>query len=233
MHKILLTCCLALLLTACSSQNQSDNDTANSAKSGIKYKISDDQAKKWVSEKNKVQQCLFPKGNSHIATKQPFLYQMAIYNRPLLQVIGEKDYQTLSVSPASQQYAAAKLRKFNHNKKVKLDKAWCASLRKEYSTLVKLAQMPTQSENKTTLKKTSSKKKSKKSVTQTVKINLPNVESNLEANILDEEIQIQDSQPSGKTSPSVPMTGPSPSSYDGDDQIRVNTEPFKSEVIHF
>lgn len=229
MHKIILTCCLALLLSACGSK-QGGNDTANSAQSGIKYKISDEQTKQWVLEKNKAQQCLFPKGGTQIASHQPFLYQMAVYSRPLVQVIGEKDYQLLSINPASQQYAAAKLRKFNHNKKVKFDKAWCTELRKEYRTLVKLAQMPAQP-TKVVTKKATGKKNAKKNNMQAIKINLPNVESNLEVNILDEEIHSQDAPQSGKAS--APAVGPSPSSYDGDDQIRINTEPFKSEVIHF
>ena len=33
--------------------------------------------------------------------------------------------------------------------------------------------------------------------------------------------------------PTAPAVGPAPSSYDGDEQIRINNEPFKSEVIHF
>lgn len=231
MHKIILTCCLVALLSACSSPKQSGNDTANQAKSRIKYKISDEQARKWVNEKNRTQQCLFPKGSTHIAGKQPFLYQMAVFNRPLLDVIGEQNYQILSANPASQQYAAAKLRKFNHTKKVKIDKAWCQALRKEYSTLVKLAQAQpaAQPAKATPAKKATSKKKTAKLNRQALQINLPTVEINTDAHILDEEIQSQDVQ---ETKP-TPSVGPSPSSYEGDDQIRINTEPFKSEVIHF
>ena len=36
-----------------------------------------------------------------------------------------------------------------------------------------------------------------------------------------------------ETTPTPPAVGPAPSSYDGDEQIRINNEPFKSEVIHF
>ena len=220
-------------------------------------KISDELAKKWVIEKNKAQQCLFPKESNRIAATQPFLYQMAIYNHPLLQVIGEQNYQILSQSPSSQQYAAAKLRKFNHTKKAKFGKSWCNELRKEYGTLVKLAQAQPQATK--TLENKVTKKKNVQLNRQAIKIKLPpipNVYS--ESDILDEEITTQDTVPmlpmppaqsttpaapatpatpvtpqKPETTPTPPAVGPSPSSYDGDEQIRINNEPFKSEVIHF
>ena len=85
MNKILLTCGMICLLSACSSETYTRaNHTANQPKPATKYKISDELAKKWVIEKNKAQQCLFPKESNRIAAAQPFLYQMAIYNHPLL-----------------------------------------------------------------------------------------------------------------------------------------------------
>lgn len=257
MNKILLTCGMICLLSACSSETYTRaNHTANQPKSAIKYKISDELAKKWVIEKNKAQQCLFPKESNRIAAAQPFLYQMAIYNHPLLQVIGEQNYQILSLSPSSQQYAAAKLRKFNHTKKAKFGKTWCNELRKEYGTLVKLAQAQPQAQATKTLENKITKKKNVKLNHQAIKIKLPpipNIYS--ESDILDEEIATQDTapmlpmppaQPTTPTAPATPVTpqktettptapavGPAPSSYDGDEQIRINNEPFKSEVIHF
>ena len=236
MNKILLTCGMICLLSACSSETYT---RANHI------------------EKNKAQQCLFPKESNRIAATQPFLYQMAIYNHPLLQVIGEQNYQILSQSPSSQQYAAAKLRKFNHTKKAKFGKSWCNELRKEYGTLVKLAQAQPQATK--TLENKVTKKKNVQLNRQAIKIKLPpipNVYS--ESDILDEEITTQDTVPmlpmppaqsttpaapatpatpvtpqKPETTPTPPAVGPSPSSYDGDEQIRINNEPFKSEVIHF
>ena len=258
MNKILLTCGMICLLSACSSETYTRaNHTANQPKPATKYKISDELAKKWVIEKNKAQQCLFPKESNRIAATQPFLYQMAIYNHPLLQVIGEQNYQILSQSPSSQQYAAAKLRKFNHTKKAKFGKSWCNELRKEYGTLVKLAQAQPQATK--TLENKVTKKKNVQLNRQAIKIKLPpipNVYS--ESDILDEEITTQDTAPmlpmppaqsttptapaapatpvtpqKPETTPTPPAVGPAPSSYDGDEQIRINNEPFKSEVIHF
>ena len=215
-----LSLCVLFAITACST-----NHTANSDKRGAKYKISDNEVKTWIVERNKAQQCLFPKGTATVSVSQPFLYQMATYNRPLQQVIGDDNYLTVSSDAASQQYLAAKLRKFNHNKKATFAKAWCNDLRKEYGMLVKLAQIqPTQAKatnkaEKKSVKKAEAGKKQKASTksrkkTTTLKSAKPQV---TEESIWNDEIQSQ--EPSG--------------TYDGDEQIRINSEPFKNETIHF
>ena len=122
---------------------------------------------------------------------------------------------------------------------------------------MKLAQAQPQATK--TLENKVTKKKNVQLNRQAIKIKLPpipNVYS--ESDILDEEITTQDTVPmlpmppaqsttpaapatpatpvtpqKPETTPTPPAVGPSPSSYDGDEQIRINNEPFKSEVIHF
>ena len=125
------TLALTLMLAACGSYK----DTKMSGSSEPEYKISDTDVKKWVIEKNKVEQCLFPKKGSaknRLSESNRFVYQMAAYNRTLSQIIGEDHYQTLMQDPASQQYLADRLAKLGHSKSVKIEKKWCSELRADY-----------------------------------------------------------------------------------------------------
>ena len=122
-----ITLALTLMLAACGSYK----DTKMSGSSEPEYKISDTDVKKWVIEKNKVEQCLFPKKGSaknRLSESNRFVYQMAAYNRTLSQIIGEDHYQTLMQDPASQQYLADRLAKLGHSKSVKIEKKWCSEL---------------------------------------------------------------------------------------------------------
>lgn len=203
------------VITACSTNH---NHTANKSKPVTKYKISDKDVKAWIVERNRAQQCLFPKGSAHIAETQPFLYQMATYNRPLVQVLGEENYLALSKDASSQQYLAAKLRKFNHTKKADFITVWCNDLRQEYSTLVKLANVQATKANKPAINTKKPSAKSKIKVTRNTKKPPVQPEQNMEESILNEEIRSQDTYDTD---------------YNSDEHIRLNTEPFKSETIHF
>lgn len=199
------------VITACST-----NHTANKSKPVTKYKITDQDAKAWIIERNKAQQCLFPKGSAQIAEAQPFLYQMATHDRPLVQVLGEKNYLALSQTPAAQQYLAAKLRQFNHTRKAQFTAAWCNNLRREYATLVKLANVQSTKAGKPTASNKKATANSKTKVVRNTKKPTVQPEQNIEESILDEEIRSQDTYDT-----------------DYDEQIRLNTELFKSETIHF
>lgn len=101
--------CGPFMLLACSSQsNQSEISSYEP-----KYKVSNEDVKKWVIERNKMEQCLYPKSvvNNSVTLpdSQQFLYHMAVYSQTLNQIIGADNYQALMQDPASQQYLSSKL----------------------------------------------------------------------------------------------------------------------------
>ncbi|VEI47634.1 Uncharacterised protein [Actinobacillus equuli] len=60
------------------------------------------------------------------------LYQMAVYQTTLSQVIGEDNYLILTQDPASQRYLAKKLQQHGHSQKAQFSQVWCNTLKATY-----------------------------------------------------------------------------------------------------
>ncbi|WP_373766794.1 DUF5358 family protein [Glaesserella sp.] len=141
----------SFVITACGSLFGTNNSSTP------QYKMSDDEIKKWVIERNKIEQCLYPRDiratRSSLSEEQDFLYHMTVYSRTLYQVIGPIRYNTLMNDLASQQYLATRLGQFDHTKQMYFDKKWCDDLKKVYSQAIK--------QTKATIKKEQSIAKAK------------------------------------------------------------------------
>ncbi|WP_373777256.1 DUF5358 family protein [Glaesserella sp.] len=150
----LITFTLTTFLTACSSFSGLGFHTHTD---GPRYKIADEDVKKWIVERNKTEQCLYPKdirsNRGTLSDGQLFLYQMAVYQHTLNNVIGTRDYDIIMLDPASQQYLAKKLQQFNHTKSVQFEKAWCDNLKAEYKQAIQ--------QTKATIKKQQSEQEAK------------------------------------------------------------------------
>ncbi|MEH8031639.1 DUF5358 family protein [Gallibacterium anatis] len=127
MFKKLLLSSLVLVLTACSASP--------------KYKISDEDAKKWIIEGNKVEQCLFPKeykakNFNSLSQEERYLQAMGALNT-LAQVIGMHNYQLIGSDFLSKQYLQKQYEKFNHSNPISFDPKWCNALKKDYQIALK------------------------------------------------------------------------------------------------
>lgn len=123
--KILLANIVLTALTACSSTNIAT------------FKISDVEAKKWIEEGNKVEQCLFYKqwkqgGLNGLSDEERHLYTKYVHQIPLINIIGLNNFQTIANNLESQQYTSQQYLKFNHSNKTNFDKNWCANLKSQY-----------------------------------------------------------------------------------------------------
>lgn len=121
----------ALTLTACASNVSNEPQ----------YKISDVDAKKYLLESRKAEQCLFPQqqwqtGNLPSIDKD--IAHHFIVNRPMIQTIGTQATATISQDEPSQDYLVEQLLPFwqDKNNKVDFDQNWCKNLTAEYQAMV-------------------------------------------------------------------------------------------------
>ncbi|WGE50224.1 DUF5358 domain-containing protein [Actinobacillus equuli subsp. haemolyticus] len=223
-----LTLFIVLLLTACGSYT--DSNSSNSRKA--KYQISNEDVKKWVIEKNKFEQCLYPKERKSKGAKlsegNRMLYQMAVYQTTLSQVIGEDNYLILTQDPASQRYLAKKLQQYGHSQKAQFSQAWCNTLKATYLQPTKTKKAVTKPTNvkKVTNKKSRKAKLSRKSA-PVVKTELDNIDNQEQLDIAQEEVLEpvaiqQEEKESSFQEPQAPS-----------DRIKVNWEPVKNEVYSY
>ncbi|ABY70469.1 hypothetical protein APJL_1919 [Actinobacillus pleuropneumoniae serovar 3 str. JL03] len=228
-----VTLALTLMLAACGSHK----DTNVSGLSEPEYKISDADMNKWIIEKNKVEQCLFPrKGsakNSKLSESNRFVYQMAAYNRTLSQIIGEDDYQTLMQDPASQQYLAERLAKLGHSKSVKIEKKWCNELRADYQKFNKATKTAKSAAKKATgkskqAKKTVNKKSQKVARKEAEEKDIPYIGD------INEKVQDTSSMKAsarGRANTAEDNSYQEPKAPNG--RIKVNWDPVKNEVYSY
>lgn len=223
-----LTLFIVLLLTACGSYTNSNSSNTKKAK----YQISNADVQNWVIKKNKVEQCLYPKERKSKGTKlsegNRMLYQMAVYQTTLSQVIGEDNYLTIIQDPASQRYLAKKLQQFEHSQKAQFSQAWCNTLKANYlqpaksnKAIAKLANV-----KKVTSKKARKTKAFQKSA-QVIKTEIDNNDNQDQLDIAQEEVidsgtVQQEEKESSFQEPQAPS-----------DRIKVNWEPVKKEVYSY
>ena len=227
-----ITLALAFVLSACGSLNSSFSFNKSV---GPRYKISDEDVKKWVLERNKVEQCLYPKqirtkGIHTLSKGDQLLYQMAVSNKTLHQVVGSKNYLTLTTDPASQQYLAARFKKLNHSRAARVEKAWCDALKKDYDQLVKSANATAKRQSAEATKQA---KKTDKKQTATATKDTDTRE--------EEEFEYKDpfapqANNSGSNTNEVSLkqrtaTGSKGSSIPS--KIKINFEPVKNEVYSY
>lgn len=132
MLKKLTTLSLLMLLAGC--QNLSGPKIA--------YKLSDEDAKKWIIEGNKVEQCVFAKeyqakNFNNLSNEEKFLYQNGVLNSTLANIIGIQNFQMIQNDPASQQYTMVQYQKFNHSEKATFDPQWCEAQKRDYNQALK------------------------------------------------------------------------------------------------
>lgn len=225
-----LTLFIVLLLTACGSYIDSNSSNPRKAK----YQISNEDVKKWVIEKNKFEQCLYPKERKSKGAKlsegNRMLYQMAVYQMTLSQVIGEDNYLTLTQDPVSQRYLAKKLQQYGHSQKAQFSQVWCNTLKAAYlqPTKAKKAIAKPANVKKATNKK-SRKAKLNGKASPAAKIELDNIDNQDQLDIAQEEVidpvampVQQDEKESSFQEPQAPS-----------DRIKVNWEPVKNEVYSY
>ncbi|MDO4698520.1 MAG: DUF5358 family protein [Pasteurellaceae bacterium] len=103
-----------------------------------KYKISDEDTRRWIVEGNKFEQCLFPKEYSkgtfnRLSDEEKYLHDIFVYGKSLENTIGSIHSQTIFNDRPSFNYLfVQQFPKFNHSKKVAFDKQWCETVKKEY-----------------------------------------------------------------------------------------------------
>ncbi|WP_150540099.1 DUF5358 family protein [Actinobacillus vicugnae] len=224
-----LTLFAVLLLTACGSFTGSNTHNPKKAK----YQISNEDVKKWVLEKNKAEQCLYPKERKAKGAKlsegNRMLYQMAVYQTTLGQVIGKDNYLTISQDPASQRYLAKKLQQYEHSQKAQFSQAWCNTLKATYLQPTKPTKATAKqtSAPKATTAKNSKKTKTTKKATRVTKPEVDNSENQDQLDIaqedmLDSEAIEQEEKESTFQKPQAPS-----------DRIKVNWEPVKNEIYSY
>ncbi|AFU19718.1 hypothetical protein ASU2_07910 [Actinobacillus suis H91-0380] len=158
------------------------------------------------------------------------LYQMAVYQTTLSQVIGEDNYLILTQDPASQRFLAKKLQQHGHSQKAQFSQAWCNTLKATYLQPTKAKKAVTKPTNvkKTTNKKTRKAKVTKKSA-RIVRSEIDNSDNQDQLDIAQEEViepVALPVQPEEKESSFQEPQAPS-------DRIRVNWEPVKNEVYSY
>ncbi|MFA9499312.1 DUF5358 family protein [Mannheimia sp. E30BD] len=132
--KIGLLIMSSAILSACTN-NSLYNSLLTSSEP--KYKISDEDIKKWIIEGNKIEQCIFNKEYrnndfSKLTKIEQALHNKEVYLNTLISVIGENNVQIISSDPASQRYIEQQLQKFNHSESAKFDKKWCQDVKRNY-----------------------------------------------------------------------------------------------------
>lgn len=120
-----------LLLTGC--QNLTSYQIA--------YKLSDEDAKKWVVEGNKIEQCLFAKeyqtrNFNNLSDEERQLLWKGVVNELSL-IIGGQNAQLIDNDLASARYARSQFQKFNHSEQAMFESQWCDALKRDYSQALK------------------------------------------------------------------------------------------------
>ena len=120
-----------LLLTGC--QNLTSHQIA--------YKLSDEDAKKWVVEGNKIEQCLFAKeyqtrNFNNLSDEERQLLWKGVVNELSL-IIGGQNAQLIDNDLASARYARSQFQKFNHSEQAMFESQWCDALKRDYSQALK------------------------------------------------------------------------------------------------
>ncbi|WP_018650721.1 DUF5358 family protein [Actinobacillus capsulatus] len=226
-----LTLFIVLLLTACGSYTNSNLSNPRKAK----YQISNEDVKKWIIEKNKYEQCLYPKKQNSKSDKlsegNQMLYQMAVYQTTLSQVIGEDNYLTLIQDPASQRYLAKKLQQYEHSQKAQFSQAWCNTLKATYLQPTKAKKDVTKPANvKKATNKKSRKAKSSRKAAPVAKTELDNINDNQDQlDIAQEEVIEPIAMPVQQEEKESSFQEPQAPS----DRIKVNWEPVKNEVYSY
>lgn len=108
----------------------------------IAYKLSDEDAKKWIIEVNKMEQCVFAKeyqakNFNNLSNEERFLYDNGVIKSTLARIIGGQNMQIIASDPASQQYTIAQYQKFNHSEKATFDPQWCEAQKRDYNQALK------------------------------------------------------------------------------------------------
>lgn len=109
--------------------------------SKILYKLSDEDTKKWVTEINKMEQCLFAKeyttqNFNNLSNEERLLLNNAKYNL-LAQIIKPGYVHFIKTDLSSQQYAISQFQKFNHSDKANFDAKWCETQKQSYKQALK------------------------------------------------------------------------------------------------
>lgn len=132
LKKSLAIVAVTTLLSACST-----GVTNYSTKPSATFKISDIDTQKWIEEGNKAEQCLFPKQwkkntFKDLSDEEKYLHLIYVYRNPLINIIGQNNFQIIDASPESQQYIYQQYLKFNHSNKTKFETNWCNNLKSKY-----------------------------------------------------------------------------------------------------
>ncbi|MGX2975831.1 DUF5358 family protein [Ursidibacter arcticus] len=109
-----------------------------------KYKISDEDTKKWIVEGNKRKQCVFAKqyknkNFNNLSEIEKQLHFSVVQASSLIEVIGRNNVQIIDNDSASKNYLIAQYNKFNHSDPVLFDQKWCAQQKREYAQVLKQA----------------------------------------------------------------------------------------------
>lgn len=101
----------------------------NRAVAALVYQISDEEAKQWVLEANKVERCLFPsafknKSVEHLSPQERWLHSKYVVTQPLIQILGEEKVKIID-----RPYLEQQINKFNNFNPVKYTKKWCYNLK--------------------------------------------------------------------------------------------------------
>lgn len=138
-----------LALVGCGSSNyQSHYQQAEP-----KYKISDEDTKKWIIVGNKREQCVFSKlyKNKNFNELSPIeqqLYFNGVFWGSLAEVIGIDNVKIIASDPASLNYTGARYDKFNHTDPVHFDQQWCTKEKKEYVQALKRLKLEQEKQKK-------------------------------------------------------------------------------------
>lgn len=161
MFKKSLLVASVVALVGCGSSNYS------SYSAQPKYKISDEDTKKWIVEGNKREQCVFAKQykNKSFKDLSPIEQQLhfnGVINASLVEVVGINNAQIIFSDPASQEYAKSQYSKFNHSEPVKFDQQWCSQQKKAYAQALKQLKREYEKEKKEALARQKQEEKERK-----------------------------------------------------------------------
>ena len=106
------------------------------------YKLSDEDAQKWIITANQIGQCLFPKewqarNFNSLSNEEKYLYFNGLIPNSLMYIIGNQNWQKLINDSMSQQYANAQWAKFNHSQPTNFDTTWCQDQKQRFNNELK------------------------------------------------------------------------------------------------
>ncbi|MFU2046575.1 DUF5358 family protein [Avibacterium gallinarum] len=119
---------------------------------GPAYKLSDEDAQKWINLGNEIGQCLFPKEwksqNFNSLSNEERMLHLRWIENSLVFIIGNQNFQKLRNDPMSRQYANRQWTKFYHNRPTNLDAKTCQTLKKEFNKALKQVRMQIKEEQR-------------------------------------------------------------------------------------